>query len=895
MPHQSLVRISSPVATAETIAEVIARHALQCPHRPAIVASGFAPLSYRQLASKIAEIGDCLRAAGIGASSRVAIVLPKGPEAAILGVAIAAHAIGFPIDPALSAAQVEQELTKVQVDAVVLPGWMPSEASHAALALGLGIFHATAAADALSAISLSQVRPVRTDRQRSGDASSSSVAIIQSSSGTTGAAKLILITHVNLLDMARKMQDWYCLSPDDRCACILPLHSGFGFKVTLMAPLLIGGSVAITRTVKAEDIAEWMSELRPTWLVANPTFLRAVLDHLQARLAGKLEHCLRFVASGNSYLPEPLRAGLEATLGVPALQSYGLVEAGIVASNPAPPAMRKAGTAGVIWPEDVGIRAPDGQLLPSGQVGEVVLRGRGLSPGYIYDLEIGCDTVPMTAGFRADWLSTGDLGVVDADGYLTIVGRTKEIINRGGEKISPYEVEKALLLHPSVRETAAFGVPHPRLGENVSAAVVLHAGLDAKPSELRSFLFDHLAPSKVPQHVFVMDALPRGSTGKISRAQLSETIANRVRRIAPPRNILESQALEIWQRLIGRTDIGVDDNFFEAGGDSLLATQMLLEFESLVQRSLPQSELREAYTIRQLAAAVMRTLPSTSHLVTCAKRGNGTPLFFCDLSFSSRGFYSFRLADLLGPDQPVYLVHPARDLKVSAETTIEKMAEIYLPHMLAADAGESVQLAGYCVGGMLAWELAHRLRKAGRKVERVILIDTISFNARRPVRAANRALGLMARGVPAKARTNIQPGGMRSVWRGVNKLDSFDRHILGRAKRRIHRKLDQWRLGASRPRSSGSLGIDYWDAMVKYFPPPLDSAVSCLVCEKNWGTFKFSPKPWAHLARELDFEQVPGDHLSCISTHIRELVAVLQRLLSTSRKRTPVLENTKSA
>ena len=205
-----------------------------------------------------------------------------------------------------------------------------------------------------------------------------------------------------------------------------------------------------------------------------------------------------------------------------------------------------------------------------------MLRGPSVMPGYLLD-----DIEGEPTGLVDGWLATGDLGSVDERGLLTIVGRTKEIINRGGEKIAPYDVEKALLAHPAVREAAAFAVPHARLGENVGAAVVLHPGAGATSTELIDFAYERLAPFQRPRHVHIVDSLPVGPTGKISRPRLSAAFADARRDTPPPAAPLEILIAEIWQRLLKRADIGMDDDFFEIGGDSLQATEMLLEVEEI--------------------------------------------------------------------------------------------------------------------------------------------------------------------------------------------------------------------------------------------------------------------------------------------------------------------------
>jgi acyl-CoA synthetase (AMP-forming)/AMP-acid ligase II/thioesterase domain-containing protein/acyl carrier protein len=864
----------------QTIAESIGEHAARDPQRPAIVGPDFAPFSYGELADRSRHIREQLRHAGIGSSSRVGIALPRGPEAALLSVAMASCTAIVPLNPTLTPTELGQEFARVELDALVLPGWSQSPAWTAAQDNSFGVFHASRTSPSLRDVELQTIRPIPASRRKSGDVSSDSVAVILKTSGTTGAVKLVPVTHRNLLAMASKMRRWFNLSSQDRCGCLLPIHYAQGLKTALLVPLQLGGSVAIPALPDLDHPISWIADLSPTWFSASPTYLQALLDRLRGAGVEKPEHSLRFILSSSTYLPDKVRTELEAMLGIPILEFYGLSEAGIMAANPAPPAKRKPGTAGLPPPDELAIQDQDGRPLPVGQVGEIVVRGPSVTPGYI-DNSDGNHT-----GLRDGWLATGDLGFIDADGFLTIVGRTKELINRGGEKISPYEIEKALLLHPSVGEAAAFSMPHPRLGENVAAAVVLKPGTNATSSDLGNFLFGRLARFKVPQHVFILSSLPRGSTGKITRSDLPAAVASQVRRPALPEFILEFQIAEIWRRLIGRPDIGIDDDFFEAGGDSLQATQMLVEVEALTRQPIPDSALREAHTIRQLAAAVVRAIPSKAELVTCARQGSGTPFFYCHGDYATRGFYALKLADLLGEDQSVFLLHPHREISPGTEITIEAMAQTYIPHLLAIHPSGLFRLGGHCNGGLLAWELAHQLAARGREVEFVVLIETISYNARPAVRAVERGLRLLSAFAPSKSRDRIRIAGMRVVWRALQfghwleRIRLADRRSLRRSIYKVRGALsEEQRPVPDRPLSGAE--ISYFRIMSHYVPPKLDSDISCLLSEHNSRLLKFSPKPWKHLAHSIWSEQLPGEHVTCITTYVDELADKLRRLFAT--------------
>ena len=316
-----------------------------------------------------------------------------------------------------------------------------------------------------------------------------------------------------------------------------------------------------------------------------------------------------------------MRSELEGILKCPILEVYGISEAGVMAANPAPPAKRKPGTAGRIAEGELVIRGETGKSLATGEIGEVFVGGPGLMPGYLGEAK------PFAAGIQDGWLPTGDIGFVDSEGFLTILGRTKEVIIRGGEKVSPAEVEEALMLHHCVREAAAFGVPHPRLGENVAAAVVLQPETTITPLVLKN-------PTQ-PSRAFQNSAthrhrrlLPKSHTGKILRSELAEAALHRERQIARAEHPLEFQIRDIWRRLLQRSDIGIYDDFFEAGGDSCSPRRCFSEVEAAVGSRVPQSALAEAFTISQLATIATAGIVDDEELVTKVKDGVGNTILF---------------------------------------------------------------------------------------------------------------------------------------------------------------------------------------------------------------------------------------------------------------------------
>jgi acyl carrier protein len=363
--------------------------------------------------------------------------------------------------------------------------------------------------------------------------------------------------------------------------------------------------------------------------------------------------------------------------------------------------------------------------------------------------------------------------------------------------------------------------------------------------------------------VFVVPQLLKGATGKVSRSELSEAMAHRIRDVAPPETPLEFQILDIWKTLLHRDDIGIDDDFFELGGDSLLAVQMVLEVEATARRKIPPPALKAVYTVRQLAATIIRTASTSEELVACAKQGDGTPFFFCHGDFATRGLWALRLVDMLSCDQPVFLAWPHRD--PDPKLSIEEMAKSYLPHLLAAQPTGAFCLGGYCIGGLVAWELAHQLESLGREIEFVVVIETRSFNARLPFRMIARLTRLIAAVAPGKISEKFKLDAMRAIW--------------GRMKRPVYYG-------------------PYFRAMSNYFPPKLQCDVVAVLCDESremkelntipWRKlarkvhrrYEYSTIPWSHLARKVHNRYVAGTHVSAPTTYTGELALLLDDILS---------------
>jgi acyl-CoA synthetase (AMP-forming)/AMP-acid ligase II len=345
------------------------------------------------------------------------------------------------------------------------------------------------------------------------------IALVLHTSGTTSRPKIVPLTQRNLCASARNIGTTLALTAEDRCMNVMPLFHIHGLMAAMLASLRVGASIFCTPGFNALKFFAWLKEAEPTWYTAVPTMHQAIL----ARASRSREIIdaaeLRFVRSSSSSLPPQVMQELEQTFHAPVIEAYAMTEASHqMTSNPLPPRARKPGTVGVAAGPEVGIMDEGGELLPRGQVGEVVIRGENVTPGYENNPKANAEN------FTNGWFRTGDQGVMDDEGYLTITGRLKEIINRGGEKISPREVDDIIMDHPAVQQVVTFAMPHAKLGEEVAAAVVLREGEQATERDIREFAARHLADFKVPRKVLFLDEIPKGPTGKLQRIGLADKL-----------------------------------------------------------------------------------------------------------------------------------------------------------------------------------------------------------------------------------------------------------------------------------------------------------------------------------------------------------------------------------
>ncbi len=483
---------------------------------PAIRATeGRATLSFAALRDLCARSVAALNARGIGRNDRVAIVLPNGPEMATAFLAIACGAATAPLNPAYREDEFAFYIEDLKAKALVVAKGAETPARAAAARLGVPVLELVPGA---AAGDFALEGGGSGTAAAPGFAEAGDVALVLHTSGTTARPKIVPLTQANVSASARHIGATLALSPADACLNVMPLFHIHGLIAAVLSSLAAGGAVVCTPGFDALRFFRWLDEERPSWFTAVPTMHQAILSRAERNAEIIARVPLRFIRSSSASLPGPVMERIEQVFGCPLVESYGMTEAAHqMASNPlAGP--RKPGKVGLPAGPEVAIMAEDGAILPRGAVGEVVIRGPNVTAGYEANPEANAKA------FHQGWFRTGDQGRFDEDGFLELTGRLKELINRGGEKVSPLEVDGVLSAHPAVAQALCFAIPHPKLGEEVGAAVVLREGAALTERELRDFAAQSLADFKVPRKVVFLAEIPKGATGKLMRIGLAEKL-----------------------------------------------------------------------------------------------------------------------------------------------------------------------------------------------------------------------------------------------------------------------------------------------------------------------------------------------------------------------------------
>lgn len=469
-------------------------------------------LTFAELRRQVQAVAEMLAAIGIGRGDRVGMALPNGLANVVAFLAASTAGTAAPLNPGYKEEEFRFYLEDTGARVLLLP---PEGLEEARRAAGDLVRVVVVDTDAQGHVVLSGIagrRPVATPAV-------DDVALILHTSGSTGRPKRVPLTHANLSISAQNVARSYDLSPADVSLCVMPLFHVHGLVASTLATLATGGTVVVPQKFSPLSFWRIARDHGVTWYSAVPTIHQLLLaraDKSGARPAGAEK--LRFIRSCSAALPPQVMHDLEAAFGAPVLEAYGMTEAAHqMASNPLPPAPRVPGSVGRGTDVQISIMDAEGRHLPAGERGEVVIKGPNVVSGYENNPEANATS------FVDGWFRTGDQGFLDENGYLTLTGRLKEMINRGGEKISPREIDEVLLAHPAVAEAVSFGTPHPTWGEEVAAAVVTREAVSEQ--ELLAHCKERLADFKRPKQIHIVEAIPRTATGKIQRRAVAQAFA----------------------------------------------------------------------------------------------------------------------------------------------------------------------------------------------------------------------------------------------------------------------------------------------------------------------------------------------------------------------------------
>lgn len=700
----------------------------ETPAATALAAPGYQPLSYSRLWNHLEATRQSLHAAGVQPGEIVAVVTRQGPEALSAYLAIACEFACAPLNPALAEPEFRSHLSRLGARTLLVQDDLAPQSVAVARELGMGVARISTeprprAGEFIIASIEMPSRPGRTIQS----------ALILPTSATTGRPKLVPLSQTNLQALAATSSRAAQLSAADRLLGVMPMFHLHGLS-SASAQLFRGGAVICTSGFDANRFQDWLDELNPSWGSFNPAILRVILALQRERPQLLQRWPFRFVRTAGAVAEPQLVASFEKLFGTPVLDAYGMTEASGITRETV--GARKPGSVGQSIGPEITIRDKSGRILSAEEEGEIAVRGATVTSGYLDEPDAN------SIAFQNGWFHTGDIGHLDRDGFLYVTGRKKEMINRGGQKIFPTEVDQALARHPAVLDAAAFAISHPTLGEDLAAAVVLRSGASANEPDLRRFLGTQLAPYKIPRSIVFLESIPRTASGKVKRADVAEQIgsvreppAAAHQEVSPALQAIRSKLFEIWRRVLETPEIGMQDDFFRLGGDSLSAALMLAETERSLHISrgaLGRVELFDNLTIQALVQVLseadarkgLQPAANASHandILAFRTEGSRTP-FFCFPASSLDPFYLRHLAKNLGQDQPFYVVSPAQD-RGSRLLKVEDIAERAISAIRSVQACGPYFIGGHCYGGVLAFETARRLLARGERLAPLVLLD----------------------------------------------------------------------------------------------------------------------------------------------------------------------------
>lgn len=845
------------VLRAQMLHQTLLQHAAARPKQEALCALDGRSVTYGELPQHLGAVQQWLVGAGIPFGQVLGLAMTNGVDMAITLLGACLHASLSPLDPDLGTAELRTILLQMGAQGILTDRAYAGKLGPLATELGIPLFllpfQEGGKPGALAGSGPADVElPPETH-----------VLLLHRTSGTTGTSKRVPLLARNVGIQARNTAESLGLTDRDRIVNVMPIFHMHGFGC-LSGTLWSGGTVVCTPGHDGQQYAERVREHRPTWFSASPTILNDILRVHRLDPLLKEEAPYRFIRSLSAAIPLGLAEEIERTMVAPLVEQYGLTEAlSPVIANQPPPGTRKLGSIGKAFRCEVRIVDPQGVEVPAGSVGEITLKGPGVIDGYAEPAEVNAKAWFGTA-FR-----TGDLGFVDDDGWCHITGRSKEEINRGGEKISPYEVEAALSGHPGVKVAAAFAFHHPTLGEEVALAYIPESE-PVLAEDLRRWMLGRIAAFKIPKKFLVVDALPTTATGKVKRYVLAELLRELPlegatetdpnvhmepyeravaqafapgsgTEVAPeilPANYIQRTVALVWGQELGLERILLTDDFFLLGGDSLSGIRICARLAEMLCCHLGLVDLFRHPKMHDFALELSHqtVVPRWTNLAPIRLAGDKTPLVCVH---GDEGNYN--VPRLLHADRPfIGFMHQGEDGRGMPHRTIHGIAQHYADELLDARPDGPYILSGFSMGGVVAFEMAQILRSRGKEVPWLVLFD--------------------ARG-PAF-----------NWWRYAprSKLADLRGELL---RPRCERYLER---GQAIPYNLRNFYIinTYRRALERYRPLPYEGKVLLIRSKQR----AHEPNGWQQLLRgEWRTHVLPGEHLTLLrEPHVRAVVDLLE-------------------
>jgi acyl-CoA synthetase (AMP-forming)/AMP-acid ligase II/thioesterase domain-containing protein/acyl carrier protein len=710
------------------IMQLIAPQIKNRPDYPALTSGDGRSITYHQLHEAVSFLTEELNSRGIELKQRVAVIMDNGIDMALCALAVSSIAALVPLSPDFSEEQYRFYMELLKID-YLLTGISNSICIKIAGELNIPVFKL------IKSIAGNEYKYQLTGEAAAAKplipAQNDDIAMILYTSGTTSIPKIVPRTQENIVASTQKRLIEMGLNSADSVLFTFPLDRGISLNDTITT-LAAGGTVIYAESLQPETIFKSIEVSKPSWILGTPVIFHALADYGEKTNKSINNSNLRTIRASGAPLTSELALRLNKLFGVPVYMGYGMTETGNICSTQNSPRGIKAGSAGVPDITDVSIMDENGQEIGNNVEGEIVVRGPQVIKAYENSADVN------EASFHGEWFRTGDSGYIDEDGYLFIIGRYKEIINRGGEKVSPYEVEEAISAHPLVEQAAVFPIPAGEGPEEVGAAVVLKEGAQLYLKELRRFLKGRITAFKMPSVLYVLEELPVSDAGKIQRKKLYENIIelgikaqsftgdNEI--IIRPRNETEEKLYEIFKKILPPGNFSITDSFFELGGDSLKTAVLFENIEKNFGVQVPLKLIFSNGSIEKLADYIINHQEEEEFIpfiVPFNTEGEKAPIFFIHASEGEAVVYK-NIAMGFDAERPFYgISFDPHGADWTHPLTFEQIAAEYAQAIAAMQPRGPYLLAGQCVGGIIAYETARQLGLADQQAEMLAMFDPI--------------------------------------------------------------------------------------------------------------------------------------------------------------------------